>query len=293
MDDQDKQTVGGPTMDAATTQEDPPAYSKYTDEESQELPVPYASFPSTMQAYYQWSPPAMKTFFLCGASKDDRLYAVQTHAGYRKKSLLGTRPGLILHNGKSSKDPILAAAGEEPQRATSTYEFNLNSVIQLPPLQPGAGNFTTEIMRGAVTDDHVAAFHFAIEVGADGKMVREEFEWRKLKKGNDDVKGRGFKLVRLGPGSNKDPNQELFSSTLSPPGGETVALLEWPKGLSSLVHVFSLQLKGSGESNTLGQRWALMVVMTALRLWWLNVGGRTNTAVIGKGEEIHSNQSVP
>ncbi|PGH03103.1 hypothetical protein GX51_04290 [Blastomyces parvus] len=292
MDDQDKSTLAGP-MAAAATKEDPPAYSNYAAEESQELPVPYSPFPSTMNAYYQWSPPAMKTFFLCGASKEDRLYAVQTHAGYHKKSLLGTRPGLTLHNGKSSKDPILAAAGEEAQRATSTYEFNLNSIIQLPSLQPGAGNFITEVMRGTVADDRIAAFQFAIEVGADGKMVREEFEWRKLKKGNNDsVKGRGFNLVRLGPRS-KDPNQALSSSALSPPGGETVALLEWPKGLSSLIHVFSLQLKGSGESNTLGQRWALMVVMTALRLWWLHMGGRANATVIGKGEEIHSNQSVP
>ncbi|OJD09427.1 hypothetical protein ACJ73_10326 [Blastomyces percursus] len=161
------------------------------------------------------------------------------------------RPGLILHNGKSSKDSILAAAVEEPQRATSTYEFNLNSV------------------------------------GDDGKMVREEFEWRKLKKGNDDVKGRATWPWLYWS------NQELGSSVLSPPGGETVALLEWPKGLSSLVYVFSLQLTGSGDSNALGQRWALMVVMTALRFWWLNVGGRANTAVIDKGKEIHHNQSVP
>ncbi|KAL2365544.1 hypothetical protein RJZ56_001565 [Blastomyces dermatitidis] len=81
-----------------------------------------------------------------------------------------------------------------------------------------ADNFTTEIRRGTVTYDNVAAFHFAIEVGADEKMVREVFEWSKLKKGNDDVKGRGFKLVRLGPGST-DPNHGIGSS-LSPPGGE-------------------------------------------------------------------------
>ncbi|KKZ67834.1 hypothetical protein EMCG_06494 [[Emmonsia] crescens] len=147
---------------------------------------------------------------------------------------------------KSSKDTILTAVGEESQQATGTYAFNLNSVIQVPPLQPGASNDAVEIMRGTVTDDHIAAFHFAIEVGSDGKMTREEFRWRKLKKGNDDAKGRGFKL-----------------------------------------------LMSSGQSNASGGCWALMVVMTALRLWWLHVGSRANTAVIGKGENIHNNQSIP
>lgn len=31
----------------------------------------------------------------------------------------------------------------------------------------------------------------------------------------------------------------------------------------------------------------------ALRLWWLNVGSRANTAVIGKGENVHNNQPIP
>ncbi|EGC46321.1 conserved hypothetical protein [Histoplasma capsulatum var. duboisii H88] len=116
--------------------------------------------------------------------------------------------------------------------------FNLNRVIQLPPLRPGDCHFTTEIMRFTVTGDHIAAFHFAIEVCADGKMAREAFEWRKLKKGDDATKGRGFQLVRLGAGS-EDASQGLFSSTLSPSLGEIVAVLDWPKGLSSLAHNLS------------------------------------------------------
>ncbi|OJD17689.1 hypothetical protein AJ78_02214 [Emergomyces pasteurianus Ep9510] len=227
-----------------------------------------------MNAYYQWAPPAMKTFFLCGASKEERLYAVQVDAGYSNKTILGTRPGLVLHNGKSSKDPILAAAGEDSQQATST-------------------NYAVEIMRGAVTDEQIAAFHFAIEVGSDGKMIREEFEWRKLKKGKDDAKGRGFRLVRLGPRGSQDDCRGIFSSASFPASGETLAVIEWAKGLSSLIHVFSLQLMCSGQSNALGERWTLMVVMTALRLWWLHVGGRANAVVLARGEQIHSNQSIP
>lgn len=137
--------------------------------------------------------------------------------------------------------------------------FNLNRVIQLPPLRPGDCHFTTEIMRFTVTGNHIAAFHFAIEVCAGGKMAREAFEWRKLKKGDDDTKGRGFQLVRLGAGS-EDASQGLFSSTLSPSLGETVAVLDWPKGLSSLARVFPLQMKGSGQPNILGQRWVFMVL---------------------------------
>ncbi|QSS61493.1 hypothetical protein I7I51_03668 [Histoplasma capsulatum] len=113
--------------------------------------------------------------------------------------------------------------------------FNLNSDIQLPPLRLGDCHFTTEIMRFTVTGNHIAAFHFAIEVCADGKTALEAFERRKLKKGDDDTKGRGFQLVRLGA-SSEDASQGLFSSTLSPSLGETVAVLDWSKGLSSLAY---------------------------------------------------------
>ncbi|EDN07068.1 predicted protein [Histoplasma mississippiense (nom. inval.)] len=171
--------------------------------------------------------PAMKPFYPCVAGKED-LMALSSLLGVNDLS------GRVAYNA-----------------------FNLNSDIQLPPLRLGDCHFTTEIMRFTVTGNHIAAFHFAIEVCADGKTALEAFERRKLKKGDDDTKGRGFQLVRLGA-SSEDASQGLFSSTLSPSLGETVAVLDWSKGLSSLACVFSLQMMGSGQPNILGQRWVFM-----------------------------------
>lgn len=68
---------------------------------------PYRPFPLVTGAYYQWK---MSATFHLGESADQRLFAVSTHTGWGRKS----RPGIILHNGLTDKDPMLAAAGEQP-----------------------------------------------------------------------------------------------------------------------------------------------------------------------------------
>jgi hypothetical protein len=76
---------------------------------------PYRQFPSVMNAHFQWM--AIKTFNLCGATQHDRLYVVEMHTGYSGKGPLGLKAGIMLHNGLSTKDPILAVAGDESQFA--------------------------------------------------------------------------------------------------------------------------------------------------------------------------------
>jgi hypothetical protein len=148
----------------------------------------------------------------------------------------------------------------------------------------------TELLCAEPGADNNVAFHFSIEVGE--KARREEFAWRKVKKGEDQAKRNGFKLVRLS--SSQQTSQPSGStsvqdlSSLLPPvagkDGETVAFLggvvDWP----SLTHAFTLNLLDD-QSGVLGGRWTLMVVVTAVKLYTLHVKGRTNNFVasIGKG----------
>lgn len=50
---------------------------------------------------------------LCGGSNaKDRLCLIEMQTGYSGKGPLGMRTGFLLRNGMSTKDPILAAAGD-------------------------------------------------------------------------------------------------------------------------------------------------------------------------------------
>ncbi|OBT40529.1 hypothetical protein VE00_08985 [Pseudogymnoascus sp. WSF 3629] len=306
MDNHDEESV----QDLAKDYPGPPAYHESTpstpSQQSQAPPFydnqastshtttssPYRQFPPVMNAYYQW--PSTKTYNLCGATKEDRLCVVEIHAGLSGSSPLGFKAGVLLHNGMSTKDPILAAAGDESLFAGRIYAFNSNSVIMLPPLETRASHraMITEIMRPSTTSDNGVTFVFSIEVGE--KLQRERFEWRKFKKGNgDEANPGGFTLLRLSSSSkNTDPTTSGSSSrgdcSSSPTGNdcEAVALLTLTRSWAQIKHPFSLELTGSGLSGALGDRWVLMVVITALRLWFLNANGRATKTGIAVGEKL-------
>ena len=175
---------------------------------------------------------------------------------------------MLLHNGTSSKGLILAAVGGESQLGARVYAFNLESIILMPPLRPVVhveGDLITERMHAHTGGDHVL-FFFSIDVGLDEKSRREQFEWRKIKKGvNNGSKEGGFRLVRLSSPSQAAPSSSGGSSiNRADVDGEIVALLVWKKMLVSLKHIFTLRLMGSGLSGELGERWSLIVVMTVL-----------------------------
>lgn len=95
---------------------------------------------------------------------------------------------MILHNGMSSKVPILAAVGDESQLGARVYRFCLESIILMPPLRPVVhveNDLVAEQMHARTSGDNVVSF-FSIGVGLDEKSRREQFEWRKVKKGVND-----------------------------------------------------------------------------------------------------------
>lgn len=246
----------------------------------------YGSLPSTMSVHGQWT--KWKSLNLCGGSNGkDRLCLIEMHTGYSGKAPLGMRTGFLLRNGMSTKDPLLAAAGDESR---GLHAFNPDGIVFLPPLDPipKSDRMDTELLRAEPGTSNDIAFHFSIEVG--DKERREEFAWRKVKKGEDQAKRNGFKLIRLSSSqqssqpSRSSSGQAPYSSS-SPLAGkedETVAFLGW--AWPSLTHAFTLEVV-DGQSSALGGRWALMVIVTAIRLYTLHVKGKTNKFVVDMGKK--------
>jgi hypothetical protein len=247
----------------------------------------YGSLPSTMSVHGQWT--KWKSLNLCGANSKERLCLIEMQTGYSGKPPLGMRTGFLLRDGMSTKDQLLAAAGDESR---GLHAFNPDGIIFLPPLHPDpkSDHMDTELMRAEPGTNNDIAFHFSIEVGEEER--REEFAWRKVKKGDDQANRNGFKLVRLSSsqqtsqrnGSSSVQKSSSSSSPLAGQHGETVAFLGWVMAWPSLTHAFTLELM-DGQSGALGERWTLMVIVTAIRLYTLHVKGRTSKFVVDIGKK--------
>ncbi|KAK2020540.1 hypothetical protein LX32DRAFT_315455 [Colletotrichum zoysiae] len=234
---------------------------------------PYRPFPAVMNGYYSMA--GIKTLFLCGASRDERLFFVKLHMGLGVKAPLGARNGLLLRNGTSSKDAVIAAAGDDlPLAARVHAPDKPTTIVHLPPLEPRANTrgMDTEVMRAGPAGDDVV-FLFSVEVGE--RQQRERFEWREIKKrGDDAAKPGGFRLVQV---SNRRKGTTASTSCCGAASdAEVLALLLWSPGLSKMTHPFSLQLQGRAMS--MGSRWSLTVVATALRLWELYIQSKVGQA---------------
>lgn len=240
--------------------------------------VPSCPFPPLMTAYYiyELSLQTFKYFRLCsGTDKTDVLLTCEMCTGFVPRSPLGTRPGIILHNGPTKDAPVLAAAGAESQRAAQYLAFNPRSVVLLPPIRAGPGatvrDMTTTTMR-AVRVQGGVGFQLSLAVGGDARH-RDEFEWRKGGGGRTDS---GYTLLRL-----------------APPGGEheVLATLTWPRGLEWLTKGFTLELKGSARDGSLGDRAVLMIVATAMRIFNLRLSGQAGKGYLSMADKTHRKEA--
>ena len=260
-------------------------------------------FPATMNFYSHWD--QFKTGDLCGTTEADRLYLVEVHTGYSGSGPLGTRPGLLLHNGMAKTDPILAAVGATSQWGARVASFTNESII-LMPLVGHTEDFVQERMRASTGATKQVTFSFSVEVnhrvdGGRQEARRERFEWRKIEKGTDDTaREGGFKLVAAASSAaNGNPSADMSgpssSSAASSPSSPAatdnhgvLAFLIWGKSfsISKSKQILALELLGRGQSGELGERWTLMVVMTALRLWSLRLAGKTTKGLVAASEKV-------
>ena len=290
--------------------EAPPAYRKNLVSLG-DAPTSYAfgPFPPVMNVWGRFNMDLFKTTHICGATRRARLHAFEPHAGYGRKTPLGTRPGFLLRSGPGKRDPFLAATGDESRAHARHAAYSLSSVVLLPPARPAPNAdprvLVTERMLAATTA-HGVAFRFAIETGraaaaaAAAGMRRERFEWRTAAKPHGEgAWGDDYVLVRLASrrrqpktatSSSQDSREQSppASAAVGDQGEELVAELSGVTGtgLSSLVHGFSLRLTGSASEGELGDRCILMVVLTALRILQLRITGRADRKFVAMGEKV-------
>ncbi|EHK16178.1 uncharacterized protein TRIVIDRAFT_65009 [Trichoderma virens Gv29-8] len=261
----------------------PPAYR------DEDIPVPPPEYRAASSLYYRHFPSIMtikagwsKSFTICNTHSNEDLYFAEFHPfNWFCTKPLGPRAGFILHNGTSREDAALAAVGDITLFEQRINAFSNKSHILLPPLpqndkrQASRDVTETETMTARSVANNGVIYQFCIEVGR--AMKRERFEWRR-----SDEEGVAWKLVRCPSSSRKVP-----------PEGEIIATLSWvPVLLATVLNplsskaVFTLQFMNSLESGALGERCALTVVMSALRLWQQRTKGKDKRSYVRIGERM-------
>ncbi|KAJ6441184.1 Delta 8-(E)-sphingolipid desaturase [Purpureocillium lavendulum] len=262
----------------------PPDCNQALSEQGVHTSTRYPIFPSVMNLHgsrLRWL-----SADLCGTTARERLFHVDFHTGLSATGPLGARPGIVLRSGPSGKASILGAGGWTSASAATTRDPSPDSVILLPSLDPdGGADLVEETMRGATTPAKDVLFRFNVETGE--KWIREEFVWELLDAGSGgDSKRRRFRLSRAGtraPAGGKGGSSSKAEDS-------TVAMLRFNPTAHSL-HYLQLELLGIGRTGYLGQRWTLMTVLMALRLWMLRVNLQAGAGGASAGEKAHGLKS--
>ncbi|KAI1472365.1 uncharacterized protein F4812DRAFT_408631 [Daldinia caldariorum] len=231
-------------------------------------------FPQCLNAYFEKK--FMSKVFHLGEHAETPLYAVTMHSGWSGKPLLE------MHAGPSESDPVVATAGHE-----SRWSSGKRTVIQVfpdPASDPGgpttsAGESSSGSGSGSGSGSpgaakktvHMTQKHswtrlwheLSVEVGTGKKVRAEDFKWRRTR--GEEVKeldkwGQGWKLVRLsGTAAGKNATSD---------GKEVVAV--WTvNGSWSMNKFCKFQFLESGATGVLGDAFALVALVSGLKIWYL------------------------
>ncbi|KAI2625723.1 hypothetical protein GGR54DRAFT_592732 [Hypoxylon sp. NC1633] len=179
-------------------------------------------------------------------------------------------PLLLLHDG--TKPGQILAMISKPELRRGIYE----SVIQInaATLHPTHGglNPTTFVMACQRQVTH-NLYQFSVQLGSGPEPHKEKFEWRSTRGTEINAMfkhAKGYKLVRMGtegPGGKRGSRQDGQSSD----GKEIVAV--WatqsliPGNLIPGGKPFKFELCGSGKDGSLGERFIIIALVTALKIW--------------------------
>lgn len=218
---------------------------------------------------YSTSPFDGRSYTL-GEHRSQPLYAVAMHSG------LSGQPSTILYSGASDQTAPLGTADGTALSSATTIELFLPG---------GAGPCTYQAESGGGFAHRT--LRFDVEVGGGGNGGRETFEWRHSK--GDEVRAlgkqlQGWKLVWLGSGGGGGGGGSSSSSAGGPKssdGNGVVAV--WAHGHMSRSKFFCFQFVGSGLGSGMGDRWTLVTILTALRMWDRERAQRVHTVSVGGG----------
>ncbi|KAH7324586.1 hypothetical protein B0I35DRAFT_406374 [Stachybotrys elegans] len=202
-------------------------------------PLPHGvNLPIAFNLYYQKS---WGLKFRLGEHESNTLYSAALSGGWQGD--------LVLYNGPNTDETAALAT------VRSTGTLGGDNLITLPPPVAGARPVQEEMRRSGVLHE---VHTFAMPVGS--AAMPQKFEWHRASKEELaplGVSSHGWKLVY---------------------NGETVALWADAKMLSSMTKAARFMFVNSGATGQLGIMWALMAVVTFVRLYQKQVANNTIVA---------------
>lgn len=188
---------------------------------------------------------------------------------------------LVLHNGPSEDHPPLA---------TVSYEmFGRRAEVSLPPLEPGkpsSSQMGNPALPVQMPSRMSKVLGFRVEVPWHGAPSADQggssssptsawrteaYEWRPSNGGAVNMLGgasHGWKLVRLERELPTRRGAAVPGAGSGPPSGdgfEVVAVCA--TAVMSMTKLWKFSFLGTGVTGALGERWAVMAVVTGLVLW--------------------------
>ncbi|KAH9986114.1 hypothetical protein F4779DRAFT_611931 [Xylariaceae sp. FL0662B] len=227
-------------------------------------------FPPTLNGYLQKG--GMSRTLLLGEHAEKPLHAVIMHSGWTSK------PELILHTGPSSTDPVLATAINESRWT--------NKHVMVELLASEGPKTAVKITQNAGWR-HVT-WSFSVDVGLGKDTRRENFEWRHSRSGEIrdlDKYSWGWKLVRLGSEDAARGGDRATRSVGATSDGKEVVAVWAIHGKMSMNKAFKFQYLGSAVTGMLGETFATVALMSALKMWYQEymVGAATSASTAAAG----------
>ncbi|KAK1980677.1 hypothetical protein LZ30DRAFT_594283 [Colletotrichum cereale] len=199
-------------------------------------------FPPAFNVYTQ----SFSRTMILGEHQNQPSYAMSLHSG------LSSSPPIVLHSGPTNTSPPLASV--------EYHSFSSRMSITLPPAPRGSPGGAPVVDLESKMDFPSSSYHFAMGVGPDCERL-EQFQWRPSS-GEAiamlDGRSRGWKLVRLA----QSAGPAAFRGS---DGKEVVAV--WTDAGMSLSKQAKFAFIGSGLTGELGERWAVMAVISGLAIF--------------------------
>jgi len=226
----------------------------------------HSKFPPALNGYIQ---KVFTTTLHLGPTKDSPLYAVRMHTGFTRN------PELVMHDGPSDSHPILATANRVSMWKPS------RSALTIPARDGVAHDEASQRIEMIMhTSLKSMTYTFEADVGVGKETQRERFEWRSSHGAEiRELDGYrwGWKLVRVSerlPGGGGSRATRAVGSASD--GSEVVAV--WAHNGLSMTKALKFQFRGSALTGILGDCWATLALISAVRIWWLEIQSAANAA---------------
>ncbi|KAI8629559.1 hypothetical protein F5Y19DRAFT_433482 [Xylariaceae sp. FL1651] len=236
--------------------EEPPAYSEVAP------PTAYQRFPSELSLYY----PAGQMYL--GVRRTQPLYNVQVN--YRQ--VIPADAEITLRAGPDSEFP--------PYASIRLHDRNISiSAPKQSELDMSQVAISVAAPTGPFGIGH-GSWTFVVPVQDTGRL--EEFEWRHSAVPELLSVSSAWKLERKQSSGSEASGSSSGADASKPAEKETVATLSFKR--DSRSKMLTLRFEGSGTGGELGDRWAVVAILTALAIYHHKPSGvSASTSNTGEG----------